>query len=99
MISTSKEPKGRDGVRSALGLAIQALDLAKNTCGIPPAQVAFAAASVLLAMIQVRFPLCTVQRRISDLRRLGHDGQRSGLRRPWAVLRRCVPNPLPETEG
>ena len=30
---------------------------------------------------------------------LGHDGQRSGLRRAWAVLRQCMPNPLSETEG
>ena len=99
MASTSQEPKGRDGVRSALGLAIQALNLAKDACGIPPAQVAFATASVLLAMIRVSFPLCTVQRCISDLRCLGHYGQRPGLRRPWEVLRRCVPGPLPETEG
>lgn len=33
--------KGRDGVLSALDGVIQVLDLAKDTRGIPPAQVAF----------------------------------------------------------
>ena len=60
MTSMSKRPKGRDGVLVTLDLVIQGLGLAKDTCGIPPAQVAFAAASVLLAMIRVSFPLCTV---------------------------------------
>jgi hypothetical protein len=62
MASTSQRPKGRDGLLSTLDAFIQALNIAKDTCGIPPAQIAFASAIVLLAMIRVRFPfLCKDQ--------------------------------------
>jgi hypothetical protein len=37
-----------------LNAAIELLNLAKDTCGIPPAQVAFGSVSILLAMIRVR---------------------------------------------
>ena len=53
MASTSQRPKGRDNVLSALDIVIQTLTLAKDTCGIPPAQVAFGTAVALLAMIRV----------------------------------------------
>ena len=56
MASISQRPKGRDGALSTLDVFIQTLNLAKDTCGIPPAQAAFGAASFLLAMIRVRFP-------------------------------------------
>ena len=36
---------------------IQALSVAKDSCAIPPAQVAFSSTSALLAIIMVRFPL------------------------------------------
>ena len=36
---------------------IQALSIAKDTCAIPQAQVAFSSASALLAIIRVRFSL------------------------------------------
>jgi hypothetical protein len=52
-----RPPKGRDGVLSTLNVLIQALDVAKDTCGILPAQVALGSASVLLTMIRVRLPL------------------------------------------
>jgi hypothetical protein len=56
-MASSHEPKGRDGVLTALDLLIQALNVAKDACGIPPAQVAFSSASVLLTMIRVRLSL------------------------------------------
>ena len=55
MASTSQPPKGRDGALSTLDALIQVLTIAKDTCGIPPAQIALGSAVVLLAMIRVRF--------------------------------------------
>jgi hypothetical protein len=57
MASTSQQRTGHDGVFSTLDVLIQTLNLAKDTCGIPPAQVAFGSAGVLLTMIRVRPPL------------------------------------------
>ena len=51
----SQQSEGRDGVLSSLDVLIQVLSLAKDTCGIPPAQIAFGSASVLLTMIRVLF--------------------------------------------
>ena len=57
-MSSSKPPKdGRDGALTALGLLIQTLNIAKDACGIPPAQVALGSASTLLTMIRVRLSL------------------------------------------
>ena len=53
MASASQRPKERDGVISTLNLVIRGLDLAKDTCGIPPAQAAFGAVSALLGMLKV----------------------------------------------
>ena len=51
--------KGRDGVLSALSVAIDALNLAKDTSsGIPPAQAAFGSVSILLTMIRVPSLFC-----------------------------------------
>ena len=73
-MASSQRPKGRDGVLSALNVFIQALNLAKDTCGVPPAQVAFGAASILLTMIRVRFLLlCKAVLQIYAY--LGHDGE------------------------
>ena len=56
MASTQPQQRnGRDGVLSALDVLIQALSLAKDSCGIPPAQIALGSAAVLLTMIRVRF--------------------------------------------
>ena len=55
MISGSPDSEGRDHTISALDAFIQVLDPAKNACGIPPAQAAFGAASILLTMIRARF--------------------------------------------
>ena len=54
-MASSQQQKGRDGVLTTLDLSIQALNIAKDACGIPPAQVALGSASVLLTMIRVRF--------------------------------------------
>ena len=54
-MASSQQQKGRDGVLSALDVLIQALNLAKDSCGIPPAQVALGSAAILLTMIRVRF--------------------------------------------
>ena len=89
MASPSQRPKGRDGVLSTLDLVIQGLHLAKGTCGFPPAQVALGAASALLTMIRVRSLLShrggPPVHVCSGLR-----GQQTGLRRPWAGVRRCM---------
>ena len=53
MASKSQRPKGRDGLLSTLDVLIQALSLAKDTCGIPPAQIAIGSANALLSMIRV----------------------------------------------
>jgi hypothetical protein len=56
MALASQRPKGRDGVLSTLDVVIQTLNLAKDACGIPPAQAVFGSVSALLTMIRVRFP-------------------------------------------
>jgi hypothetical protein len=56
MTSTSQQPIGRDGVPTTSDVFIQGLGLAKDTCGIPPAQIAFGTAYALFTMIRVRFP-------------------------------------------
>jgi hypothetical protein len=45
--------RGRDSVLSTLDTTIEALNLAKDICGITPARVAFASVSALLTMIRV----------------------------------------------
>lgn len=55
MASTSQRPKGRDGLLATFDVFIQSLSLAKDACGILPAQAAFGSACVLLTMIRVRF--------------------------------------------
>ena len=46
-------PKGRDAVLSTLDIIIQGSNLAKDTCGTPPAQVVFGSVGVLLTIIRV----------------------------------------------
>jgi hypothetical protein len=53
MVLKPKQPKGRDRALSTLDVFIQALDLANNACGIPPAKIAFGTTRVLLATIRV----------------------------------------------
>ena len=86
MASTSQQQKGRDRVLPTLDVFVQVLSIAKDTCGIPPAQIAFGSASVLLSMIRARFPLLSNDALLTHVY-LGYDGQRSGFRRPWPGLR------------
>ena len=53
MASTPQQPEGRGLVLPTLDVFIQVLNIAKDSCGIPPAQIAFGSASVLLTMIRV----------------------------------------------
>ena len=59
MASTSKTT-GHDGVLLMRDSLILALGIAKDACGIPPAQAAFASATAILMTIRVRsFPRST----------------------------------------
>ena len=57
MATKSPQLKGRDRAVSTLNVLIQVLNLAKDTCGVPPAQVAFGSAVVLLTLIKASPPL------------------------------------------
>jgi hypothetical protein len=59
MSSSQPQQKGRDGLLLTLDALIQALNLAKDACGIPPAQIALGSASVLLTLIRVPLPCST----------------------------------------
>ena len=74
MTSTSQRQEGRVRVIPTLDVFIQVLSIAKDTCGIPPAQVAFGSASVLLTMIRVRPPLLREDKYVTCAS-LGHIGQ------------------------
>ena len=56
MASTPHPQKTRDAVLPTLDVFIQALNIAKDACGIPPAQIALGSASTLLTMIRARSP-------------------------------------------
>ena len=92
MASTSQREKGRDRALSALDAVIQVLTIAKDSCGIPPAQAVFGIASALLTMIRVRSssPLC--DGRFLTRSCLGLVGQQTGLRRFWTGMRRDIHN-------
>lgn len=53
MDETSQRPKGRGGVLSALNIAIEGLNLAKELSIITPAKAVFGSVSALLVMIRV----------------------------------------------
>ena len=57
MTTNPEQSKGHDGALSALNLAIEGLNPAKEISTIAPAKAAFGSASVLLAMIRVGSPL------------------------------------------
>jgi hypothetical protein len=79
MAQTSQPQKERDVVLPTLDVFIQTLNIAKDACGIPPAQIALGSASTLLTMIRVRFPLTLRGQPLTHVYE-GHDGQPSGLR-------------------
>ena len=90
MSSTSKD---HDGALSTLDGFIQALTIAKDACGILPAQAAFGAACALLTTIRVR-SLLSRDDELPVYVYPGHHGQ-SRLCRAWAILRGCMPSPQP----
>ena len=53
MEAKSQRPKGRDGTISALNVAIETLNLAKEVSSITPAKAVFGSVSVILTMIKV----------------------------------------------
>lgn len=53
MKTEPQRPKEWEGVASALNVAIEAMNLAKEVSSITPAKAVFGSASVLLAMIRV----------------------------------------------
>lgn len=55
MVTRSPKPLGRDRALSTLNGLIIILDVARDSCGFPPAQAAIASTSILIAMIKVRF--------------------------------------------
>ena len=53
MDAKSQRPKGRDGVLSALNVAIEGLNLAKEISSVTPAKAVFGSVGVLLVIIRV----------------------------------------------
>ena len=88
----SQPPKGRDRIFSSLDEAIEALNIAKDVYGIPPAQAAFGSVIALLTMIRVRF-LLFYDDELRVHMYLGHDGQPDGLHQTRAILCRCLRSP------
>lgn len=52
-MASSQQLTGREGVLTTLDIFIQTLNIARDACGVPPAQVALGSASTLLTMIRV----------------------------------------------
>ena len=74
MISRSQRSKRRDAGLSALDAFIQTLSVAKDTCGVPPAQIALASACILLTAIKV-CPLSFLDGGLPTHVHAEHDGQ------------------------
>ena len=71
MTDKSQQPKGRDGVLSALNVAIDSLNLAKEVASVTPAKAAFGSVVILLAMIRVSFlPFCDETFQVSQVVRI-----------------------------
>jgi len=58
MTDNFQRPKGRENALSALNVAIDGLNLAKELSSITPATAVFGSVSILLTMIRVSFLLC-----------------------------------------
>ena len=88
MASTSQPGKGRDVILPTLDVLIQALNIAKDTCGIPLAQIALGSASTLLTMIRVCPPILLHEMnwKLKSIY-IGHNGQLQGLCQPREELR------------
>ena len=73
MATKSQQPKGRDGVLSSLGMAIDGLNFVKEVSSITPAKTVYSSVVVLLTMIRVDFRLfCDEMLRVHTW--LGVDG-------------------------
>lgn len=98
MASTSRRQKERNRALPVLDAVIQVLSLAKDSCGIPPAQAVFGVACAILTVIRVRFfPLC--HGGFLSRSGLGLFGQQTRLRGFWASLRQCVQISRPGVKG
>ena len=97
MASTSHPPKKCDAVLPTLYAFIQALNIAKDACGVPPAQIALGSAGTLLTMIRARFPLLCEDEPPTHVFP-GYSGQLQGVRYPWTELRECMSSTRPEIE-
>jgi len=60
MEAESQRPKGREGAISALNVAIEAVNLAKEISSITPAKAVFGSVGVVLTMTRVNFLLICV---------------------------------------
>ena len=96
METKSQRPKGRDGAISALNVAIETLNLAKEVSSITPAKAVFGSVSVILTMIKVSL-LCFFVGRLQTEMHLGNNDQRNGLCRTWASMCRSLYGPQPGT--
>jgi hypothetical protein len=67
MDPASERPKGRDGALSALNVAIEGLNLAKEISSVAPAKAVFGSVSVLLVMIKVSILTVRVGRLLINL--------------------------------
>ena len=74
MFSSSEKSKRRDATLSALDGVIQVLSVAKDGCGVPPAQMALGSACVLLTTIKVPPPQF-LNKELPIHVFLGHDEQ------------------------
>ena len=94
MAENSQRPKGQAGLVSALNVAIEALNLAKEISSITPAKAVFGSVSVLLAMINVSFPPVLLRGLLANLQS-GFYEQLPGLHRDRAQLCRYLYSPWP----
>ena len=53
MDAKSRQPKGRDNTVSALNVAVDALNLAKEASSITPAKAVFGTVTIILTMVKV----------------------------------------------
>ena len=80
MATNSPKTEGRHRALLTLDNFIKVLDIAKNACSVPPAQIAFASVITLLAIIRVRALSSYWDDRLSTLFHLGQNGQQERLR-------------------
>jgi hypothetical protein len=70
MDANPQRPKEWDGILSSLGLAIKAVDVAKEIVDIAPAKAVFGSVSVILTMLRVCFLLVRSDQPQADVSRI-----------------------------